>query len=184
MKKLSLLILLAIFTTGLSAQSIRVNLNERTTLDDEEIHITPFYDNPKENLILPQSDKTETKFFDISYIRLFDNDDNISLMVIKTDTSDLLYIDKNNDEDLTNDDSPYVFNLKDNEFTFDIIGEKDTRQTFRLSLLRKPTINNKSALESEIIASNGDLKKNITNIYKSLHPDFTGITSAPSSLIL
>jgi len=166
--------LLVVFTISLSAQPIRVNLNENITLDDEEINITPFYDNPKEKLILPERDKTKAKFFDIYYSNSDDDDNKISLMVIKTDTSDLLYIDKNNDEDLTNDNSPYIFNLKDNDFIFDIIKEKDARQTLKISLQRKPDFNHENVVESEIITSNGDLKKNITNIYKSLHPNFTG----------
>jgi len=174
MRILFFLMLLVVFTTSLSAQSIRVNLNVKTTLDDEELIITPLYDNPKEKLILPECDKTKAKFFDTYYSQSVDDDDKISLMVIKTDTSDLLYIDKNNDEDLTNDDSPYIFNLKDNEYIFDIIKEKDTRQTLKVSLQRKPAVYNKNVMESEIITSNGDLKKNITNIYKSLYPNFTG----------
>ncbi len=159
------------------AQTMRVTLPVRTSLDDEGFHVTPFYDRPVEELKLPDVNVSNAVFFDIFYSRDIDNDMLISAMVIKTDEADLLYIDTNNDEDLTNDNAPHIFPLDENAFTFDISPETDLKQITKIRLLRKYTSSrelDQRIVDSLFFDDNGGLKPKVAMFYSDKAPGFTG----------
>lgn len=119
------------------AQSLNVDLDSLSTLEVEQVHVTILKDEPKEKLILPDFE-TLPKFVELFYSRESTNDASISIAIIQRDSSDLLYIDLNNDEDLTNDNGPINFPLSQNALYFEIIADNDPNQKARLVLYRKP----------------------------------------------
>jgi hypothetical protein len=102
-----------------TTQLTRVELTKRTPTDDEGVHVTAFYKEPKEFLIFPEVDRTQALFFDVFYSRDVDDDYTVSALVLKKDDWDELYIDVNNDENLTNDGSPFLFPHNQNEFLYE-----------------------------------------------------------------
>jgi thiol-disulfide isomerase/thioredoxin len=147
--------------------TIRVEFSERTTIDDEGVHVTAFYQEPKETLIFPNVDRTQAQFFDLFYTRQIDDDYTISVMLLKKVGQDELYIDVNNDEDLTNDGSPYFFPENQNEFIVEIVSRKDPQQRLKLLLQRRPVSKDPQAPPPEawLLDSAGNLKENVALMY-------------------
>lgn len=165
--------------TLIQAQIIDVNLSGRTVTDDNGFHLVAFYDEPIESLILPEIEIDGLKFFDLFYSRDIDDDEIISVIVLKSENHDLLYIDINNDEDLTNDNSPFVFPLDENEFTFDIVSPKDPEQFVRLQLRRRLIFSDEkkqNIIDSLFYYDNGDLKTNIYLPFSMKSPSFKGLS--------
>lgn len=177
MSYLTLSFYLFLFATLSQGQVIPVNLTTRTTLDDEGLHVTPFYDEPIEDLELPNIDVSNARFFDIFYSWDIKDDQNISVMVLKTENADLLYIDTNNDEDLTNDNSPHIFPFESNDFTFNIVYSNDSKQFVKIRLRRKHLFSDslkQSKIDSLFYDLNGNLKQNIAMLFAMKSPNFTG----------
>ncbi len=161
----------------LFAQPILIKLTKRTVLDDKEVHITTFYNTPKEKLKLPEINNLHPKFFDIFYSWDVDDDEKISVMLIEQKDKELLYIDRNNDEDLTNDGSPFFFPKSKNEFIFDIIGKKDKQQITKILLKRKILFQDakkQRTFDDFFFDSFGNLKNKIVFMYSMQNPDFKG----------
>jgi len=175
MKYFFLLFLLA-FTVSHS-QTYKVNLTTRTALDDNGFHISAFYDNPKEELKLPDINLSNDKFFYL-YLGGKDGEDHVvSILFLRKENKDLLYIDSNNDEDLTNDKSPYIFPDKEKYFTFNIYPSNDINQYVKYGLSKK-MIASDSAMQKVIDTlfynPDGDLKKNIYMPFTVNSPSFKG----------
>ncbi len=155
MKYSLLLFSLTLFYSLLSSQSIKVNLTSQTALDDGSFHITSVDLAAKEQLILPSIDISHARYFDLFHTWNAKNDPDISCMVIQADTADILYIDLNNDEDMTNDGGPRFFPKSENEFAINIPHPNDPLQTTRLLLQRTPSIPDSERVK--IIDSAGNL---------------------------
>lgn len=124
------------------AQNVKVNLDTLTSLDKTGIHITPISNRPEKGVKLP-ADTAGAKYFTLFYSWEVKGDHQIAVMVQQKEKYDLLWIDKNNDEDLTNDGTPLKFNLEDNFISFDIAPDHDPAQKTRLSLERLPSVDPK-----------------------------------------
>lgn len=160
-----------------TAPSIRVELAQRTSIDDEGISVTPFYREPKEALIFPKVNRAHAQFFDVFYSWDIDDDNTISVMVLKNNERDELYIDANNDEDLTNDGSPYVFPHLQNDFVLQMVSRKDPKQAVKILLQRKPvssdSLTNKRS-EDWLFDNEGNLQKQLVMVFGQRTPGFDG----------
>lgn len=101
--------------TSFSAE-IECILSERSGFDDGGIHIEPFVKEPQEKLILPQIEAKQKWFMRIGIPDRTPEDRSATAMIITKDNGDLIYVDRNNDEDLTNDGKPIFFPLDENDF--------------------------------------------------------------------
>ncbi|MBN1560480.1 TlpA family protein disulfide reductase [candidate division KSB1 bacterium] len=166
------LILSYLFISSTHAQSVHVDLNELTTLDDIVVHITLLESRPKVKLLLPNIDTTNAKFFDLFYTWDVKTDPTIDAMLISRKSYDELYIDINNDENLTNDGSPSIFRHDENSFSFDIISPADKNQKAKLILQRKPEL--PDSIMSIFLDKNGNLSASLAKQYGIMRGDFRG----------
>ncbi len=91
-------------------------LSERSYFDDSGISIVAFFKAPREKLILPEIKAEQKWFLEMGAPRpIVDGDRIITAMIIIKDDGDLIYLDRNNDEDLTNDGEPIFFPLDEND---------------------------------------------------------------------
>ncbi|MFC2085432.1 TlpA family protein disulfide reductase [Bacteroidota bacterium] len=176
MKRLYILIVIYISCLSNSeAQKIRINFDKISSLDDDGFHITILYKKPIENLVLPDIDTTGALFFDLFYSWDIDDDEIISIMVIKEVENDFLYADLNNDEDLTNDISPIKFSTDKNEITLEINYKHDPLQVTRYSLLRTPKIPDSS--KNMFFKEDGSLNKRFLELMKSSSDHYSDLNS-------
>ncbi|MCB9207678.1 MAG: TlpA family protein disulfide reductase [Ignavibacteriales bacterium] len=124
----------------LFGQNIEVPLDSLSVLDDGDFHIELFSDAPKEKLIHPKFDLQTVKYFSLFYSWKTSNDQDISVLVDQQQDRDILYVDRNNDEDLTNDGKPIIFLHSKNKQYIDIKSESDPKQIVRLVIYRIPPI--------------------------------------------
>ena len=167
----SILTFLFLFTiSSTNAQTIRVDLNELTPLDDSDLHLTVFKSSPKTKLIVPDIDTTSAKYFDLFYTHDTVDDTQIDVMLIQNKKYDELYIDINNDENLTNDGYPYYFQQSENSFSFDIISNDDKAQKTKLMLYRIPET--PDSTRSPHIDEDGNLNPKITKLWRAMSMNF------------
>jgi thiol-disulfide isomerase/thioredoxin len=176
---ISILLILAINLYS-SSISYNIDLTESTRLDDSDIYYIVFKDSSEDHIILPDTlNKLDLKFLDVYYSPDI-GEDNIITVAIKSDKqADYLYIDYNNDENLTNDGPPAVFPASQNDFYFVLTAPNDSLQKTLKSFHRKAHL---SMRDSEHIKKarinatdkNGDLHPQLVAIKASYYPSFTG----------
>lgn len=130
--------LFVLYTSILFGQSIHVPLPVLSRPDNRELHLTLFYQKPKEQLILPEINHSTFSFFDLYHSSNIRNDEMISCIVLHSDSLDILYVDRNNDENLTNDGGPILFPRSLGSLYVDIINDEDPKQIVKLVLYRTP----------------------------------------------
>ncbi len=133
-----------LFTAIIPAQVIHVNLDTLSTLDDENFHTELLSDISKEKLVLPNVEQNGIKYFTLFYSWKTKNDQDISVLVKQEKERDVLYVDKNNDEDMNNDGEPLIFYHTENSKYINIIAEDDPEQIVRLIIYRIPPLNDSS----------------------------------------
>lgn len=153
-----------------TCQTIHVGLDNLTTLDEILIHITLLKSKPKVELKIPDIDTTNSKFFDLFYTWDEKSDPSIDGMVIPKEKVDEIYLDTNNDEDLTNDGSPYIFDHTENKITVDIISKNDKNQITKLVLQRKPEL--PDSLVGFYVDGDGNLSEKVAKMYGMMKGDF------------
>ena len=159
---MKLFIIFIAFTNLIFGQKFEIELSELTTLDEELIHVEILRDTPNKKLILPNELKSY-KFLNLFYSWESETDEIVSIAIVQNDSTDILYVDLNNDNDLSNDGSPIIFTLAQNSVWFDVFNQKDKNQKTRLVLYRKPNL--PDSVQSRFIDKNGNLLKTIANIY-------------------
>lgn len=155
-------------------QKIHVDLSEPTTLDDPDYYLTIFDSKPKETLKLPSIDLTNAKYCEIYFGPEVGDDSDLAFIILPNTKTEKLYIDLNNDEDMTNDGSPYNFSYSENEFFFDIIFKSDPNRKARIVLRRKPKVSDSEL--KRLFNPNGNLNPKFTKIVGNLKGvfDFKG----------
>ena len=113
-------------------QKYEVLLNSPERLNSKGMHIEIFSDTPSENLVLPKIDLKNLKYFTLYYSHKTENDNRFSVVVDQKNNRDILYIDRNNDEDLTNDGDAIDFYYSQDSLFLDFQPEKDPKQILRL----------------------------------------------------
>lgn len=155
------------------SQSIKIKLDSLTTLDSGEFHVLFFEQKLNEKVILPDFDKTEHKFFELFYSWDTKDDHLISCAIVQQEDRELLFIDTNNNEDLT-DEQPMVFPFSQNDFYVNIVPPFDINQKLKLKLFRKTSFPDsvQSKFFDDLGNMNPDFAKMMSNLYGK--PDFAG----------
>ncbi len=125
-------------STTAAAQGYHVDLPTFTMLDD--LHLTVFSASPEKALVLPHVDTTGARFFTLFYSWKISQEPDIDVMLIPGADGEQLYIDLNNNQDLSDDGPPLFFPARQNDLTFDLVAPGDTRQRTKLLLQRKPSL--------------------------------------------
>lgn len=159
-----------LLSASCTARVLRVELKELTALDDEDQHLTVFKLQPGAELILPDFDAGQAMFFDVFYTRDMESDPNINVMLIPGQEADLLFIDVNNDENLTNDGPPLVFPQKDNSIYFDIVSNTDSQQKTKIVLSRQPVA--ADSIRQKLVDDDGNLSSGWAKFYGAAIGDF------------
>ncbi len=156
------IVIILFLSSHLLAQQIEIKLNELSALDENFVHVVVLSDKPSEKIIIPEG-ITSPKYLNLFYSWDSKNDEKISVLVCQNDTADILYVDLNNDENLTNDGSPIIFPLSSNVVYFDIIDLNDLRQKTHLILYRKPEVSDST--QQEFTDEDGNLLSNFTKFW-------------------
>lgn len=178
MKILSSLIFTVIISNASPAQKIYVVLDSLSSVDDYGMHVEILLDRAVEEVILPEFESSEMqfamKFLNIFYSRDVNNDENISILVLQFENEDLLFVDKNNDEDLTNDGEPFIFPIDQNEITFEITPQQDVSQVTKFQLCRIPRL--PDSLILSYVDEKGNLRNHAAKIFGAANgiPNFNG----------
>ncbi len=161
-------------SSNIICQPVKTYLDKLTKLDEEFVHLVTISNEAKEKLILPKISNNETPFTK-KYLKLFhswdkENDENISILLYQLKNEDLLYVDRNNDNDLTNDGDPILFPMNKDSITIDIVSSKDKNQKLKLALFRKPDLND--SLKTSFVDSKGNLSSSFLKYAKLYSDDF------------
>ena len=122
-------------------QTIHVELDKPTILDDQGLLLEYLQKVPTDKFILPQSD---TKF--VGYLSLtcsFHTPEQAYnyIVVAHKDTADLLYVDWNNNNNFTDDGAPIIFSKAQNELFINFhTSHTDTNMVFTHTLFRIPNL--------------------------------------------
>lgn len=110
----------------LEAQAVKVELGAATSADTHGFQVLPFLQTPAEPLVEPELGEAAYYYVALWHPGLPEEDPIISGIVIAEEEAETLFLDKNNDEDLTNDGLPDFFPSIASTFTFELMGENDT----------------------------------------------------------
>jgi len=112
------------------AQTYRIDLPNTVSVNENSktftSHITILKSSPNGKLILPSVSTAKVKFW------------HNTIMVVPSGEGQVLYIDRNNNQDLRDDGPPCFFPDSANDFTFSDFLNNDPRQKRIMQLQRKP----------------------------------------------
>jgi thiol-disulfide isomerase/thioredoxin len=155
----------------ISGKIIHVPLENKTTLDDPPGHLEVFRPTPIIPVKLPSVDTTGARFIKIYSYWKTQKGRYLVVMILPKPTGELLYIDLNYNNDLTDDGPPRLFLSTENEFQFDMINNDDPQQMIRLVYIRVPTIKHNDH-KADFIDAQGNLTaKLLHNVLQ--YEDFT-----------
>ena len=149
-----------------NSSAIEIALTERTTTDVHGISIAAFLTNHSESLILPGDIDTSKVFFTSIFNRQDLDDGAVAILVLPTQEGEWLYIDSNNDEDLTNDGDPLFFPKTENEFSFLLNETLDPDQAVGRIFYRTPQ---SLLLHPE---SEAKIRADVVDVEGNLQPSF------------
>lgn len=163
-------------TSDVSAQTIEVELQRLTALDDRGVHVEPLTKVPQEEIVLPPVDTTGGAYLTIFYSWEIDGNEKVTALVLPGDLGETLYIDINNDEDLSNDGSPIVFPNDQNELVFFLQPDASSKQRTGRFLHRIPQYELEDTTASNFVDDVGNLKESFINYLQARHPGFEGMS--------
>ena len=175
MKKIIEIFLIIIFVTSLCfSQQHEVFLNQHERLNKNGMHVEILSDSPLEKLTLPNIEKSKLKFFQLFYSFETNNDNYFSIAVNQNEERDLLYVDKNNDEDLTNDGEPIIFKHSEDKLVLKFTPEADPNQILHLLIYRTPELHD--SLKYDYIDSLGNMSEKSASFWSMMlsKPNFKG----------
>ena len=154
MFRIVLLAIVFLVSSFLYSQTYEVELSDLTTLDEDLIHVAILKDKPNKAIILPN---------EVSKYKFLNLDSENAVAIVQNEAEDILYVDLNNDGDLTNDGSPLIFHLSQNTIWFDVHNQKDSSQKTRMVLYRRPNL--PDSMQHRFIDEEGNLSKPFASIY-------------------
>lgn len=154
MFRIVLLAIVFLVSSFLYSQTYEVELSDLTTLDEDLIHVAILKDKPNKAIILPN---------EVSKYKFLNLDSENAVAIVQNEAEDILYVDLNNDGDLTNDGSPLIFHLSQNTIWFDVYNQKDSSQKTRMVLYRRPNL--PDSMQHRFIDEEGNLSKPFASIY-------------------
>ena len=156
---------------SLYGQRIIIKLDSLSTLDDTSLHLTTLSDTTEVKLVLPKLQKdSKCKFFTLFYSWKISNNPDVPVLDVQQQNKDVIYVDKNNDKDLTDDGMPYIFPHSQNKLYIDINSTKDSNQVVRLVIYRIPEI--PDTLIPKYVDRKGNLNPTFAKYYGGLKGDF------------
>ncbi|MBI1937219.1 MAG: TlpA family protein disulfide reductase [Ignavibacteriales bacterium] len=160
-------------TSSHHSQSIRIKLDSLTTLDSDEFGIIFLEQKLNEKVILPDFGVSEPKFFEMFYSWDTKDDHLISCAVIQQKDRELLFIDTNNNEDFT-DEQSMIFPNAQNDFYVDIISQLDAKQKLKLKLFR--TVSVPDSVQNKLFDDSGNMNPAFAKMMSNLDdkPHFAG----------
>jgi thiol-disulfide isomerase/thioredoxin len=158
------LIISIIQTNILVGQIIRINLDSLTTKDDTDFSIHILKSQPSKPVKLPPGDNQSRRFLTEFYSWKMTDDPDIVVMIESKKNGDLLYIDRNMNNDLTDDGLPLSFPFKQDTISFDIIAPKDAQQRTKILFSRANTY------KSRVIDLPDTIRKNNLDQFNNLNP--------------
>ncbi|MEM6336154.1 MAG: TlpA disulfide reductase family protein [Bacteroidota bacterium] len=174
-----LVLAVVMYGTGLFAQDITVNLAERVPVYRGATLILWAAGEPDETLNLPAVDTTAASFLKLHYSRDVEGNSVVSALVLPDPAGQVVYVDLNNDEDLTNDGSPLVFPFSQNELTFYLSAGADPLQRTLFSLSRVPRhAYGDSTLTARYVGPEGALSEQYVEFARRTYP---GVDGAPNT---
>ena len=168
------------------SKGIEIPLTTRTNLDFRgKVNLTPnfnfvypLFKEPKEKLILPDIDSASKYYL---ALQTGFGDNTCSILVIPKEDSQILYVDSNDDEDLTNDGEPQYFSNEQSSINFIIFSNEDPNQ--KLSVVLKRNLdhnfedpNELASFQKESFDEDGNMKPIVPLFHeiRSYLPDFDG----------
>jgi thiol-disulfide isomerase/thioredoxin len=150
-------------------------------MDDPAFHVEVMTLNPSKPVRLPPADSERRRFISEFYSWRMTKDPNIVIMVVSKSKGDLLYIDRNINNDLTDDGPPMFFPFDQDTLTFEIAPSYDSKQRVRLLLARKLNYSKTlhdvpDSLRKNDVDELGNLKPTRAKLWGSFsgEPDFKG----------
>jgi thiol-disulfide isomerase/thioredoxin len=132
-----IIVLVTLFVVHTSrSQTYHLSLDTLTTLSDLNAHVEPFTPTPVKPVKLPPTDLTGERFAKVFYSWDVSDDPDVVIMVRSTHGGDMLYIDRNANNDLTDDGAPAFFPVGQDTLTFDLVSRTDPRQRVKLLFSR------------------------------------------------
>jgi thiol-disulfide isomerase/thioredoxin len=156
------------------AQAIHVELTRISGIDDEGLHLLVFSPSPKSPLVLPRIDTSGAGFFEVFYSWNIKGNPEIAVMRLPSRNGERLYIDLNNNRDLTDDGPPAFFPYTQNDFSFEVFSPFDRNQRTRFLLQRSPDLPDSSRVL--YVDSSGNLNPRFARFWGGTtgHLSYTG----------
>jgi thiol-disulfide isomerase/thioredoxin len=164
------------------SQTYHVSLDTLSTLDDGDLHVEAFSPKPAKPVKLPPTDMVGERFLKAFYSWDVSEDPDVVIMVRAKPGGDLLYIDKNANNDLTDDGPPLFFPVNQDTLTFDLVSRTDPHQRAKLLLSRglhysKSFQNLSDSTKAGYVDKQGNLNPRFVRMLSmgsSIPLDFTG----------
>lgn len=165
----------------LVGQVVRINLDSLTTKDDNEFSIHILKSQPSKPVKLPPGDNQSRRFLTEFYSWKMTDDPDIVVIIESRIKGDVLYIDKNRNNDLTDDGAPILFPFTRDTISFEIIAPKDAQQKTTILFSRANSYKNRSidlpdTTQNKILDQFNNLSPKMAKVVGGLYgePDFRG----------
>jgi hypothetical protein len=133
---LSTLLIVTSLTTLGSAQSITIPLDSARTPETPHIHFEVCSSSPPSGVILPKVNLSNGRFLETFYASGQGDRPTISIMLLPDSSGEWMYVDRNYNDDLSDDGPPILFPFHQSTFIYDIVSRTDSLQKTRLLLAR------------------------------------------------
>jgi thiol-disulfide isomerase/thioredoxin len=160
MLRFIMLVLLVSMGCSLLAQVHRVWLGDPCNMEPPGSHVSVASNQPSHPLKLPDIDASRASFYVMDQ----------SILVLHGDVADTLWIDRNNNHDLTDDGPPLLFPALQNTIAFWMVSKAQDTLWYRF--LRKPEVPDSTL--SRDFDSDGNLRGFVLTFWSSVSPGFTG----------
>jgi len=156
------------------SQVIEADMEQRTSTDMNGASILPLKKAPREKIVLPPVDTTGAFYLSIFYSWDVEGNEIVTALVLPGDKGETIFVDLNNDEDLSNDGEPIIFPHDQNEIIFYLYSESTPQQRTGRFLQRIPQFALDDSTAFNFMDASGNLKESYAKFWKTHHPGFEG----------
>lgn len=157
-RALSAFFMLPVLGTMGFTQTMTVSLDTLKTMEGYHSHFEVCSSKPSSEVILPRVEITNPRFLKVFYSWSQTDRPSIPIMVLPDTAGEWFFIDRNYNQDLSDDGPPDFFRFDHAVFTFDIVSRTDTLQRTRLLLARTlKYVNIPDSLLDDVVDSEGNM---------------------------